>query len=358
MNGKSENTQAAVGRRTFLATGLAALAGASRGALAATGKVKFGLDLFSVRSQGWTPAQHLDFCAKWGIQVVHFSEIRFLGGLDQDNLKRVRAQAERLGIEVEIGMLSICPTSKIFDRSQGTAEEQLTRMIIAAQTVGSRIVRCVLGTSADRTGEIPFEGHIENTVKVLRNVRPRVLDAGLKVAIENHAGDMQAREVKTLIEEAGKDFVGSCLDSGNPVWAIEDPHLTLETLAPYVLTSHVRDSAVWKTPQGAAVAWTRMGEGNMGIEDYIRQYAAKCPGRALSLEVIVTPPRMFNYLDPRFWDGYRQTPAWEFARFLALAERGTPHAAPPQVPREAAAARELEDVEASIRWTRAFLEKL
>jgi len=320
--------------------------------------IKFGLDVFSLRSQGWTPGQHLDFCAKWGVQVIHFSEVRFLGGLEEDNLKRVRAHAERLGIEVEIGMLSICPTSKIFDRSQGTAEEQLARMIVAAQTVGSRIVRCVLGSGADRTGEIPLEAHIENTVKVLRNVRPRVLDTGLKVAIENHAGDMQAREVKTLIEEAGKDSVGSCLDSGNPLWAIEDPHLTLETLAPYVLTSHVRDSAVWNTPQGAAVAWTRMGEGNIGIENYIREYAAKCPGRALSLEVIVTPPRMFNYRDPRFWEGFRHTPAWEFARFLALAEKGTPRAAPPPVPREAAAARELEDVEASIRWTKAFLENM
>ena len=54
----------------------------------------------------------------------------------------------------------------------------------------------MLGSSADRTGEVPLEGHIENTAKVLRNVRSRVVDAGLKIAIENHAGDMQAREVK------------------------------------------------------------------------------------------------------------------------------------------------------------------
>jgi sugar phosphate isomerase/epimerase len=336
-----------------LATGAAALA-----ANAATGKVKFGLDLFSVRSQGRTPFQHLDFAAKWGIQVVHFSEVRFLGGLEEDNLRKVRAYAEKLGIEVEIGMLSICPTSKMFNKAQGTAEEQLGRMVAAAQTVGSRIVRCVLGSSADRTSDVPLERNIENTVKVLRNVRSRVMDAGLKVAIENHAGDMQAREVKGLIEGAGKEFVGSCLDSGNPLWTIEDPHLTLETLAPYVLTSHVRDTAVWNTPQGAAVAWTRMGEGNIGIEDYIREFAAKCPGRPLSLEIIVTGPRNFNYRDPKFWDGYRSTPAWEFERFVALAEKGTPRPAPPQVSREAAMARELEDVEASIRWTKTFLEKV
>jgi len=347
-----------VSRRTVLAAGAAALAPQGRRASAATGKVKFGLDLFSVRSQGWTPIQHLDFAAKWGIQVVHFSEVRFLGGLEPENLRKVRAHAEQLGIGVEIGMLSVCPTSKMFNPSQGTAEEQLTRMVEAAKTVGSPIVRCVLGSSADRTGDIPLEAHIENTAKVLRNVRSRVVDAGLKVAIENHAGDMQAREVKTLIEAAGKDFVGSCLDSGNPLWTIEDPHLTLETLAPYVLTSHVRDTAVWNTPQGAAVAWTRMGEGNIGMEDYIREYAAKCPGRPLSLEVIVTGPRNFNYRQPKFWDAYRKTPAWEFVRFQALAEKGTPRPAPPQVSREAAMVREVEDVEASLRWTKAFLEKI
>ena len=344
-------------RRALLAAGAAALA-ARRAQAATGGGVKFGLDLFSLRSQGWSAIEYLDFCGKRGIRVVHFSEIRFLGGLETENLKRVRTRAEGLGIEVEIGMLSICPTSTLFDKTKGTAEEQLTRMAAAAQTVGSPIVRCVLGSSADRTGPLGIEGHIENTVRVLRNVRSRVMDAGLKIAIENHAGDMQAREVKTLIEEAGKEFVGSCLDSGNPLWTIEDPHLTLETLAPYVLTSHVRDTAVWETPQGAAVAWTRMGEGNIGIEDYIREFAAKCPGRPLSLEIIVTGPRSFNYRDPKFWDAYRRTPAWEFERFVALAEKGKPREAPPRLTGAEAAARELEDVETSIRWTKGFLERM
>jgi sugar phosphate isomerase/epimerase len=342
-------------RRTMLAAGAAALASQATGAADGGAKVKFGLDLFSLRSQGWTPFQYLDFAAKWGIRVVHFSEVRFLGSLEEPNLKAVRAHAEELGIEVEIGMLSICPTSTIFDKSKGMAEEQLTRMAAAARIVGSRIVRCVLGTSADRTSATPLEANIENTVQVLHNVRSRIMDAGLKVAIENHAGDMQAREVKMLIEEAGKDFVGSCLDSGNPLWTIEDPHLTLETLAPYVLTSHVRDTSLWNTPQGIAVAWTRMGDGNIGIADYIREYAAKCPGRPLSLEIIVTGPRYFNYRDPKFWDAYRKDPAWEFARFLALADKGKPREAPPRLTGQAAAAQELADVEASIRWTKAFL---
>ena len=341
-------------RRTFLAAAGAAVA---RPAIP-QGKepVKLGVDLFSLRSQGWTPFQHLDYCAKWNVKVVHFSEIRFLGGLEEEHLKRVGAHARKLDIETEIGMRSICPTSKMFDASEGSAEEQLTRMIAAARTLGSPIVRAVLGSMADRMGPLPLEAHIENTVKVLRAVRSRVLDAGLKVAIENHAGDMQARELKTLVEEAGADFVGVCLDSGNPLWAIEDPHLTLETLAPYALTSHVRDTAVWRVEQGAAVQWVRMGEGNVGIDSWVRKYAERCPGMALSLEVIVIGPRTFAYHDPKFWDAYRKTPAWEFARFLTLVDKGAPRTPSPPVPKEAAAAREREDLEASMAYTRELLK--
>ncbi len=88
------------------------------------------------------------------------------------------------------------------------------------------------------------------------------------------------------------------------------------------LTSHVRDTAVWRVPEGAAVQWVRMGDGNIGIDEYVRKYQRLCPGRALSLEIIVTQPRIYPYLDPKFWDGYRTTPAWEFSRYLNLVEKG------------------------------------
>jgi sugar phosphate isomerase/epimerase len=360
-------------RRTFLkAAGAAAVAlGAQPSIIAsqssgqgglpapagAAAPVRFGVDMFSLNAQNWTPFQQLEFAAKWKVKMVHFSEIRFLGTLEPDHLRRVRARADELQIDIEIGMRSICPTSAMFDKAQGTAEEQLGRMIDAAKIVRSPIVRAVLGSAADRRDGI--DRHIDSMVAVLKNVRGRLMDAGVKVAIENHAGDMQARELKRLIESAGPDYVGVCLDSGNPVWTIEDPHLTLETLAPYVLTSHMRDSALWNTPEGAAVRWTRMGEGNMGMENYLRTYIQKCPDRAVSLEIIVSnQPRIVNYRDPKFWDLYRNTPAWEFARFLTLCDKGKPILEPPADPGVSPAARQLANVEASIRWTQAFLARL
>ena len=286
--------------------------------------VKLGIDLFSLRSQKWTPIQYLDYCAARKVQVVHFSEIRFLGSLDPANLRTVRDHAKELGLQLEIGMKSICPTSKMFEASQGTAEEQLTRMIDSAKLIGSAIVRCVLGSADDRKPG-PIEARIRDMVQVLHNVRSKATDSGIRIAIENHAGDMQAYELKSLVDQAGSDFVGVCLDSGNPLWTMEDPHVLLDILHPYVLTSHVRDSAVWNVPQGAAVTWVQMGRGNVDIDSYVRRYIELCPGKALSLESILLGPKVLPFREKVFWDQYRNMPAWEFERYRELADVGKPY---------------------------------
>jgi len=289
-----------------------------------TPPVRLGIDIFSLRSQKWNPIQYLDYCAAQKVQVVHFSEIRFLGSLDPANLHAVRERAAKLGLQLEIGMKSICPTSKMFEASQGTAEAQLTRMIDAAKLIGSPIVRCVLGSADDRKPG-PIEARIRDMVQVLHNVRAHAIGSGIKIAIENHAGDMQAFELKGLIEQAGPEFVGVCLDSGNPLWTMEDPHVLLDVLHPYVLTSHVRDSAVWNVPQGAAVTWVQMGRGNVGIDSYVRKYIELCPGKALSMESILLGPRIIPFRNQAFWDQYRNMPAWEFERYRELADAGKPY---------------------------------
>lgn len=313
-------------------------------------KVKLGIDLFSLRAQNWTPLQYLDYCAARNVQVVHFSEIRFIGSLAPDNLRAVRDHAAKLGLEVEIGMKSICPTSKMFDPKEGTAEEQLSRMMEAANIVGSPIVRAVLGSADDRKPG-PIEARIKDTIKVLRNVRSKALKHHVKIAIENHAGDMQARELKMLVEGAGPEFVGVCLDSGNPLWTLEDPHLTLEVLHPYVLTSHLRDSAVWNVPQGAAVTWVQMGRGNVGIDSYVRKFMELCPGKPLSLESIVFGPRILPYRDQAFWAAYGEVRASEFVRYLKIAESGKPYRDEPWETKDEAQ-REREALDESLQYTK------
>jgi hypothetical protein len=70
---------------------------------------------------------------------------------------------------------------------------------------------------------------------------------------------------------------------------------------------------------------------------------------------MVFAPRKFPWQDPKFWDGYRNVVAWEFARFAALADKGQPKPEFTPVPKDQQPAREREDLEASMVWLKKFL---
>jgi sugar phosphate isomerase/epimerase len=286
--------------------------------------MKLGVDVFSIRSQGWNAFEYLDYCHRLGVEVVHFSITEPFASLeDPVYLAEVKAYADQLSLDLEVGMLSICPTATIFDPSAGPAVEQTSRMLRMAKALGSATLRCVLGSQADRQSQLPLEAHIQATIETCRAVASLARELGLKLAIENHAGDMQAWELKQLIERAGPDTVGACLDSGNPLWVVEDPMVTLETLAPYVVNSHVRDTAVWSHPNGALVQWVAMGEGSVNIEAWAKKYQALCPGVPFTLEVITgMAPRLLNYMDEEFWAIFPAARAAEFARFERLVRQG------------------------------------
>jgi sugar phosphate isomerase/epimerase len=291
--------------------------------------MKLGIDVFSLRYQGWDAFQLLDYAQQQGLDVVHFSDLGPFERLDDGYLYEVKAEADRRSLALEAGMLSICPTASNFAEERGTAVEQLREMLHIAEILGSPIVRCVLGANADRTGELPLQAHIDATVATCRAVRDQALDLGIQIAIENHAGDMLGRELRGLIEQAGPEYVGACIDTGNPLWVGESPFVTLQHLAPYVLTSHVRDTAAWPHPSGAAVQWMAMGDGTVGIADWTAAFQKACPDVPYSLEIITgSPPRILSYLEPSYWEAYPDMPAAEFVEFLKLVHAGQPPAVP------------------------------
>jgi sugar phosphate isomerase/epimerase len=328
--------------------------------------MKLGVDIYTIRSQGWDAFRILEYCAGIGLDLVHFSDLNSFASTEDGYLREVKAHADGLGLALEVGMMSICPTATIFSPAEGTAVEQTTRMLHIASALGSAVLRCVLGSNADRRTETPLETHIQGAIATCRAVRGMAMDLGIHLAIENHAGDLQGRELKRLIEEAGPEYVGACIDSGNPVWVGEDPMVTLEHLAPYVVTSHVRDSAVWPHPRGAAVQWVAMGDGNVGIDAWVKRFQALCPGAPLSLEIITGgPPRVLNYLEDAYWAVYPEARAAEFARFERLVRRGQPFmgtmvtvARGDDVPPEyhaAQVAQQRYDLERSVRYCREVL---
>lgn len=349
-------------RRTFLRQSAATLAGSSMlsaSQSASAGKpLKLGLDLFSVRDQGWTAFQMLDYAARQKLKYVQFSVTRFYGSLEADHLRKVRAHADSLGIQLETGMDSICPTSTRFAKDLGAAEKQLLDQLETARIVGSKIVRCYLGTMGDRKTELPFEKHIDSMLGVLSRVKTQFVDAGVKVSIENHAGDFQARRLRTVVEEAGKDWVGVTFDSGNPCWTMEAPLAAAELLAPYVATVHLRDSRVWTDEQGLVVQWVRFGDGNVRMEEVVKLLHQAKPEVVFNLETICIGNRPFPVKQADFWKGYEDISAQDLMGLYTLAEGAKPLPDPPKRSREEAARVQLEDSDVSIAGLRKMVAAL
>ena len=348
-------------RRTFLKTGVAATTAlaAAPALLAQERKVKLGLDNFAVRAMKWKADALIDYAAQLKTDSLFITDFYAFENFEDSYLTGLRKKAADKGLEIQLGTWSICPTSTAFKKDWGTAEEHLALGIRMAKALGSPVLRVILGRQEDRKTPGGIQARIEDTVKVCKSQRSRALDAGVKIAVENHAGDMQARELVQLIEAAGKDYVGANMDSGNAVWTLEEPMASLEILGPYTLTTSLRDSAIWESDRGATVQWTAMGDGTVDLKAYFKRFAELCPNAPVHIETISGFNREFPYLQPGFWDIFPNMPAMDFAKFVALAKKGKPRdawRAPQGVSREQAEQQyQKSEIEKSIRYCKEAL---
>jgi sugar phosphate isomerase/epimerase len=308
-------------RRNFLQLPTAALAVPAAAAV----PIRLGFDSYSIRAFKWKAIRLLGYTASQKLDTIQFSSIDDYESLDPAYLGRVKDHAARLGISIDGGIGCVCPTANQWTARHGTPEEYILKGLHTAKAVGAASMRCFLGNANDRTVNGPIEKHMERMIAVFRAVRERALATGVRIALENHSGDMQAREVRTIIEESGKDAVGSCLDTGNPMLVMEDPLVTLEVLAPYVVTTHIRDSAVFEHARGAAFQWVALGDGSVDFKRFVARYRELCPNAAMQLEIITgRPPQVLPYFEPEHWKAFKNANAAEFARFAALAKNGRP----------------------------------
>src|SRR6266436_2854568 len=151
------------------------------------GKLKLGFDNFSIRAMNWKAPALLDYAASLKLDSILISDLDAYESLEEKHLKEVKAKANDVGVQIHAGTWSICPTSKAFKNKWGTAEEHLSLGIRVAKALGSPVIRCVLGTGEDRKTEGGIEARMVDTVKVCKACRSQAMDAGTKIAIENHA---------------------------------------------------------------------------------------------------------------------------------------------------------------------------
>ena len=266
-----------------------------------TFRIPMGLNTYCLRALRWNDAQLLDYCAHLNSTLFSF-RIR--------STQRhwtpptgARSANRRSGWDCiwKPAGAAFSPRPPMPSAPPSTTSSTTSKR---AKAMGSPIVRCIIASDRAALPPGPIEQHIETMVKLLKAVRSQVMDAGLKIAIEIHK-DLQAWEHRMLIEAAGKDFVGTYLDTGNPVFVMEDPLTTIEELGRYALTVHLRDSVVYETPRGIAVQWVPLGEGTVDFKQVMAKVREHCPPVYVYIKPITgRPPQVLPIYDREFWKMY------------------------------------------------------
>jgi sugar phosphate isomerase/epimerase len=142
---------------------------------------------------------------------------------------------------------------------------------------------------------------------VLRDA-PRVADAGLILAIENHQ-DLASDELVALAEEAGP-HVGITLDTGNPFSVGEDPIGFVQRAGHRIRHLHLKDYVSQFTPEGYRLIRCATGSGCVPFKEIV-SHLPDAYGMTASIEIAALDARHIRVFTPEWWKGYPARPPSE-----------------------------------------------
>ncbi len=316
-------------RRAF-GGALASLA-AARSLFAATGaRSRLGFASFSCH-QHWKAVREKAAGVKFSDARSFYDYARGLGadgvqasvrGLDQASAGALRAHVERTGGYFE-GDLTL-PQA---DGDWAAFE----REVILTRATGATVARSTF------TGTRRYEGF-----KSLAEVREFQRQAGLrlaavlpvlekhrlKLALENHK-DHTAAELAALLRQYRSPWLGVTLDTGNNVALLEEPAATMELLAPFAFTVHLKDMAVLPMDQGFFLSEVPFGSGFLALPALVAMLRQANPGIAFNIEMATRDPLTVPCRTQAYWAVFERRNDAAVDSLLAQAKQRPP----PEPPR-------------------------
>lgn len=211
-------------------------------------------------------AWQVNKAAELDCQVFHCNP----GFSDQAGMERTKALIDAKGIELELGAAG---TFGLVGPDAAASRKLFEKSIEQAKFYGSKIIRCGYGRLNVATTRwnrnFPIKEHMQLLVDNLKEAAKILEGTDLLLAIENHC-DFKGKEFVEIFDAVGSTSVGAALDTANGFTVFCDPNEDVEVLAPYAITTHIKDMRVWDydtsdrlirmLPFGCAV-----GEGNVDV---------------------------------------------------------------------------------------------
>lgn len=212
----------------------------------------------------------IDKAANSGLKLVQIADNLPLETLTENEILKIAAYAGGKGIIIEMG-------------GRGLYPEHTYKCLKTAALLKSPILRMVI----DNPG---FAPDLNSVISIIRELLPEFKSRNIKLAIENH-DRFKAREFEQIIQGAGSEFAGICLDSVNSLGAGEGFEIVSEILIPYTINLHIKDFSISRISHkmGLNVEGKPAGKGMLKIPDLLKKVSST--GLCLSAVLeLWTPP--------------------------------------------------------------------
>jgi sugar phosphate isomerase/epimerase len=326
-------------RRTFLASVAATGSLSVRAAAAAEPRSKMGIAVTSYMSFG-RPKDTLEFLehayelGAGGIQMQ-------LTSRDPDYIRKFRTRAGELGMYFE-AMASL---------------PALESTVAAAKEAGALAIRvnCLPGRRYENFNNLAdWRTAVDESHQKIDAALRIVEKHQVPLAIENHK-DWTADEMAALMKEKAGRWLGVCLDTGNNIALLDDPMATVEALAPYALSTHIKDMGVAPYLDGFLLSEMPLGDGMLDMRRIVDAIRRARPETRLTLEMITRDPLKVPCLTDGYWATFPDRNGLYLARTLRMV-REHPLPMVSGLPREAQLQLEEDNVKKSLAYARDRLE--
>ncbi len=222
--------------------------------------------------------------ASLGVQLVQIADNLPLDRLTEAELRDLKAQADALGVKVEVG-------------TRGIAPSHLATYLELAEFFASPVIRVVVDTAHHHPDEDEVVGTLGPLMKAFERAR-------VQLAIENH-DRFSAETLARIVARLGSPYAGICLDVINSIGALEGPKEVVDALAPLAVSLHVKDVVAGRInyTMGFAVEGRPVGQGQLDIPWLLKEVEAR--GRNPNVILELWPPK-----EPELTDTIAQEDAW------------------------------------------------
>lgn len=200
-------------------------------------------------------AGFVEKAAHFGFGRVQICDNLRYDKLSVPELQKIVSLTNNRGITIETG-------------ARGTDHAYLRRVLEVSSILNSDLLRIVpeidRSNQSDRISE-----ELDKLIADLEFVLPLAKTKGIRLAIENHA-TLTSGDLLYVIRSVNDQDVGVCFDTMNSIVLMELPMDTVQVLAPYILTVHLKDFRIEKHPECFLIKGVAMGDGAVDFPQIVR----------------------------------------------------------------------------------------